>query len=125
MQINPKHSTWLDIDLGAIQRNTTRLRDRCRAEVMAVVKAGGYGHGAAPAVHVKGDSGMKRIGRLPNDAVEFVRQATETAGVTCQGVYTHFACADAADRRPTEKQQAAFSGVVGGLQAARVRPGWG
>jgi len=200
MNPHPLHSTWLDIDLGAIQRNTARLRDRCRAEVMAVVKAGGYGHGAAPAaraaqrggaawigtarleeglelrrqgvegavlilgftaaervaealearlsltvwsldqleaagaaasatglraaVHVKVDSGMNRIGLLPNGAVEFVRRATETAGVTCQGVYTHFACADAADRRPTEKQQAAFSGVVEALQAAGLRPEW-
>jgi alanine racemase len=200
MNHHPHHSTWLEIDLGAIQRNTARLRDRCRTAVMAVVKAGGYGHGAAPAaraalrggaawigtarleeglelrrqgvegaililgftpaerlpealearlsltvwgqdqleaasaaaaatglgaaVHVKVDSGMNRIGLPPREAVEFVRRATAADGVTCQGIYTHFACADSADRRPTEKQQAAFAGVVETLQAAGLRPEW-
>ena len=37
----------LTIDLGAIRRNVTRLRDVLgRAELWAVVKANGYGHGA-------------------------------------------------------------------------------
>jgi alanine racemase len=35
------------VDLGAIRRNVTRLRSGTTAEVMAVVKADGYGHGLA------------------------------------------------------------------------------
>jgi len=194
------HSTWLEIDLDAIQRNTGRLRTLCRTAVMAVVKAGAYGHGEAPAaraayrggaawagtarleeglelrrqgvggavlilgftpaermaealearlsltvwsqdhleaaaaaasatglpvgVHVKVDSGMNRIGLPPQEAVEFIRRAAGTPGLTCQGVYTHFACADSSDRRPTEKQHAVFAGVVESLQAAGLRPQW-
>ena len=37
------------IDLGAIRRNVARLRAGTSAEVMAVVKADGYGHGLVPA----------------------------------------------------------------------------
>jgi alanine racemase len=194
------HSTWLEIDLEAIQRNTDRLRDRCQVAVMAVVKAGGYGHGAAPAaraaqrggaawigtarleealelrcqgvegpvlilgftpadrvgeaieaglcltvwsvdqlqaagaaastagskaeVHVKVDTGMNRIGLRPEEAVEFVRKMGEAPGVRCQGVYTHFARADDAERSATLKQHAAFSGVVEALGAAGLRPKW-
>jgi alanine racemase len=200
MQIDLKHSTWIDVDLGAIQRNTGRLRDRCQVAVMAVVKAGAYGHGAAPAaraaqrggaawigtarleealdlrrqgvegpvlilgftpaervaealearlsltvwsedhlaaaqaaasatgtgaaVHVKVDSGMNRIGVPAHEAAGFVRRAADTPGVTCQGLYTHFACADSSDRRPTARQHAAFAGVVEAVQAAGLRPAW-
>jgi alanine racemase len=40
--------TWADVDLGAIRANVAVLADRVApASVMAVVKADGYGHGAA------------------------------------------------------------------------------
>ena len=38
--------TWAEIDLGAVERNVTRLRAHiARAQLCAVVKADGYGHG--------------------------------------------------------------------------------
>jgi alanine racemase len=39
---------WADVDLGAVSHNVTQVRDRLRAGtgMIAVVKAGGYGHGA-------------------------------------------------------------------------------
>jgi alanine racemase len=48
----------------------------------------------------------------------------DDAAVHCVGIYTHFACADSADRRPTERQHAAFAGVVQALDAAGLRPEW-
>lgn len=84
--------------------------------------ASSTGHGAG--VQVKVDSGMNRIGVRPQEAVELVRQARGINGVTCQGVYTHFACADSADRGPTLRQHAVFTEVVEGLQAAGLRPEW-
>jgi alanine racemase len=80
--------------------------------------------GMPAGVHVKVDSGMNRIGLPPGEAVEFMRRVEAAAGVVCQGVYTHFACADSADRRPTEKQHASFAAVVEALQAAGLRPQW-
>jgi alanine racemase len=193
-------STWLEIDLEAIRRNTSRLRTLCRAEVMAVVKAGAYGHGAAPVaraaqrggaawlgaarleegldlrrqgvegrililgatppervaeavearlaltvwtwdqcqaasaaasavarpveVQIKVDTGMNRIGLRPEEAVEFVRRSNETPGIQCRGIYTHFACADEAERGPTLRQQASFAAVVEALEAGGLRPEW-
>ncbi|MFP3855273.1 MAG: alanine racemase, partial [Anaerolineales bacterium] len=38
-------SNWLEIDLGAIGNNVARLREITGVQVMAVVKANGYGHG--------------------------------------------------------------------------------
>ncbi|HEX7095048.1 MAG TPA: alanine racemase, partial [Acidimicrobiales bacterium] len=39
--------TWAEVDVAAVERNVTRLRDHVApAAVCAVVKADGYGHGA-------------------------------------------------------------------------------
>ncbi len=38
----------IEVDLGAIRDNVANLRTRTSAEVMAVVKADGYGHGMVP-----------------------------------------------------------------------------
>ncbi|MEA3325762.1 MAG: alanine racemase [Chloroflexota bacterium] len=39
------YSTWLEIDLGAIKHNVKEIIKMTNAEVMAVIKANGYGHG--------------------------------------------------------------------------------
>jgi alanine racemase len=84
--------------------------------------AAAVGHEAA--VHVKVDTGMNRIGLRPEQAVEFARRVTGEPAVRLSGIYTHFACADGSDRRPTEKQNDAFRGVIEALQAAGLRPEW-
>lgn len=51
------------IDLAAIRDNTSRLRDTARsAEVMAVVKADGYGHGMVPCARAALAGGATWIG---------------------------------------------------------------
>lgn len=39
--------TWVEVDLAAVRQNVARLREVAGVEVCAVVKADGYGHGAA------------------------------------------------------------------------------
>lgn len=45
-----KHRAWAEIDLGAFGHNLTRIQERAgpNTEVILVVKADGYGHGALP-----------------------------------------------------------------------------
>jgi alanine racemase len=50
------------IDLGAIRRNVSRLRAGTSAEVMAVVKADGYGHGLVPAARAALAGGATWLG---------------------------------------------------------------
>lgn len=51
------------VDLGAIRANVANLRGRSgRAEVMAVVKAGGYGHGMVPAARAALAGGATWLG---------------------------------------------------------------
>ena len=199
---------WAEIDLGAIAHNVCELR-RCadpKAQVMAVVKANGYGHGAVevartalangaewlgvarlveavqlraagfeapilvfgytpPAdagrlidlnlrqcvyslaaaqayskaaaargkripVHLKVDTGMGRLGMVPaalrgasdGDAAgsEFIREVADIAGlpgIEAEGIFTHFAASDSADKSYANRQLALFLDLLQTLQA--------
>jgi alanine racemase len=46
------------------------------------------------AVHVKVDTGMSRLGLLPEEVEQFVASAAEYPGIELAGIFTHFATAD-------------------------------
>ncbi len=48
MNYKKEYSTWVEIDLIAIEENVRQVRQLTGVSVMAVVKANGYGHGAVP-----------------------------------------------------------------------------
>ncbi len=50
-------------------------------------------------IHVKVDTGMGRLGLLPADVVDFVRQCLDLPGVVVEGIFTHLAVADMPDAR--------------------------
>lgn len=74
----PVHSSWLEIDLEAIRRNSRRLRETCGTALMAVVKAGGYGHGGAAAARasLRGGAGWLGTARV-DEALDLRRQGIE------------------------------------------------
>ena len=49
--------TGLEIDLGAVRGNVTRLRELAGVDVCAVVKADGYGHGAVEVARAASEAG--------------------------------------------------------------------
>lgn len=50
-------------------------------------------------VHIKVDTGMSRIGITPDKAgLSFVKKALEMPGIEIEGIFTHFAKADEADK---------------------------
>src|SRR5258708_37838790 len=54
---------WAEIDLEAVRANVTVLRERCApAELLAVVKAQGYGHGAVPIARAALEAGATGLG---------------------------------------------------------------
>ena len=53
--------TFVEVDLDAVRHNVRLLRPE-RAEVLAVVKADGYGHGDAPVARAALEAGATRIG---------------------------------------------------------------
>ena len=69
-----------------------------------------HGRAAAPlAVEVEVDTGMHRMGAAPDAAPRLLRAIVEAPELTLSGVFTHLACADAADARTSRDQVAAFA----------------
>jgi len=163
-------TTWIEVNLAAVQRNIARLLQLTGKPVMAVVKANAYGHGLIEvsraaveagvirlcvarieealqirnagikipllvmgyvmpecvqeaiskqisvmvnslelanafnkkakdpgqqlAVHVKIDSGMHRLGLLPEEIEPFIGHIKECSHLTIEGIFTHFPNAD-------------------------------
>lgn len=74
-----QYSSWVEIDLGAIQNNIHYIHDCSNVQVMAVVKANAYGHGMVPVARaaLKGGATWCGVARL-EEALDF-RQA----GIEC------------------------------------------
>ncbi|MFI2646517.1 MULTISPECIES: alanine racemase [Micromonospora] len=69
------------VDLDAIRENVARLKSGTSAELMAVVKADGYGHGMVPAAHAALDAGADWLGVCTLDEALLLRQEGVTAPV--------------------------------------------
>ena len=80
-------------------------------------------------VHVKIDTGMGRLGILPDSfrpgapadappaqAAAEIAGIGRLAGIELEGIYTHFAAADDADKTSARKQFAAFSALLAALE---------
>jgi alanine racemase len=65
----------LDIDLEAVGRNTRLLADRAAGELMAVVKADGFGHGALDVARTALANGATRLGVTSLDEAWSLRDA--------------------------------------------------
>jgi alanine racemase len=184
---------WAEIDLDAVEHNVRVLRAAVApAEVWAVVKADGYGHGAARVasaaqragatglcvalasegvalrdagiggpvlvlseqpdeelddlvdaeliataytpsglealaarrrrdqpVHLKIDTGMRRVGAATDDAAAVARRARELAPwLALDGVFTHLAMADAPSDPSVARQLAAFDTSLAAVESA-------
>jgi alanine racemase len=73
------HSTWVVVDLGAIKTNIRYFLDHSGAQVMAIVKANAYGHGAVPVARAALEAGATWCGvARVNEALELRR-----AGLDC------------------------------------------
>ena len=187
---------WAEIDLDAIAFNIESIKKQIHknTQIVAVIKADGYGHGAVPIaemlendsrvwgyavataeeamalrengikkpililaytfpyaygeliqneirltvftlemaetlskeaikqgkcckIHIKIDTGMTRIGMQPvSDSMELVRQIAVLENIEIEGIFTHFARADEADRTKAYGQLRQFQEFVAQLE---------
>ncbi len=63
-------------------------------------------------IHLKIETGMGRIGLFPNDAVNLAKEIAALPNVELEGVFSHFADADSADKTFTLKQLEIFKDVT-------------
>lgn len=190
---------WAEVHTGLIQHNVAIIKERIApAQIWAVVKANGYGHGAIPVaqaalaagatglcvaivdegvalrragitapilimseqpaemaefivgyqltptvtssrgaavignlaaqqdrvvpVHIKVDTGMHRVGVMPEEVRQLVSFLSSFPSLSIEGVYTHFAVADEPSHPANAEQLAKFSQVIDDLSAMGVNP---
>ena len=63
-------------------------------------------------VHIKLDTGMGRIGLRWDEAVPAIAEMARLPGIRIEGIFTHFATADSADKAFTHEQLGRFARVV-------------
>ena len=71
-------------------------------------------------VHVKVDTGMSRYGLMPGEVVDFCRAISTLPGIRLEGLFTHFATADAASLTHILWQLETFRRVVAAVESAGI-----
>ena len=68
--------------------------------------------GAVLPVHLKIDSGMGRLGMLPEEALEVIQRISCLSGIRVEGLYTHLAAAEEEDQVYTASQLSLFNRII-------------
>ncbi len=71
-------------------------------------------------VHVKIDTGMGRLGLMPDEVVGTIQQTVAMEGLSIEGIFTHFARADEADPAYTRQQIDCFKQVLRNLETRGI-----
>jgi len=61
-QTSTQRDAWLEINLSALERNYKKLKDVIKTDIMAVVKADAYGHGATALAPILQSLGVNSFG---------------------------------------------------------------
>lgn len=69
------YPNWLEIDLGAIQKNIHQLQSLANRPVMAIIKANGYGHGLVEVGRAASTAGAAWLGVARLEEALALRQA--------------------------------------------------
>jgi alanine racemase len=73
--MDERYSTWVTVDLGAIKNNIRYFIDGSGGQVMAIVKANAYGHGAIPVARAALEAGAAWCGVARVEEALELRQA--------------------------------------------------
>ena len=78
--------------------------------------------GCTARVHLKLDTGMNRLGLRTEDVPEAAAAIAHMDHLKLEGAYTHFACADDDDEKPSQDQLVQLKSALAGLRSAGVMP---
>lgn len=99
-----------DITLTVFQYETAKAVSEC-AQVL----------GVCAKIHIKLDTGMGRIGFLPNaESFAEIEKIAALPALSIDGIFTHFACADETDKTSCNRQKQRFLDFVSALEARGV-----
>jgi alanine racemase len=80
--------------------------------------------GVKARIHLNVDTGMGRLGVLPQRALDLLREVHESKDLELAGVMTHVSAADGARAASTHEQQRLFERVLREARAERLLSGW-
>lgn len=95
----------------------------CDSVGIAAIAEAAQKLGLTAAVHLKVDTGMGRLGVLPNEALAAARQIADDPSLRFAGIYTHFARALEKDDSAVRRQFALFQKVLAELEQAQLDAG--
>lgn len=110
----PPEKAWV-----VVEHNLTQTV--CTKELAEVLSAKAQELSKVAQVHVKVDTGMGRIGVLPEDVVSFIKETSKLKGIKIEGIFTHFSEADKKDKTFTELQIARFTRVITKLEKTGIQ----
>ena len=85
---------------------------------LAALDAAAAKAGKKAKVHIKVDTGMGRIGITPDDeGLDFVKFVMEHPGLEVEGIFTHFAKSDEADKTSANHQLELFQNFIDRIQS--------
>ncbi len=94
-----------DVTLTLYDLDIARVLSRAALELRRIAR-----------VHIKVDTGMGRLGLLPEQVVPFVEAVRELPALDLEGIFTHFSVADEEDLEYTKWQLARFNAVLDSLK---------
>jgi len=103
----------LEYDLTPVVYDREYLRELAAAAVAA---------GRTVSVHLKVDTGMRRLGIRPEELPEYVELIRSLASLRLAGILSHFPMSDGDDLAPTSEQNCVFSEMVAALGVVGEAP---
>lgn len=73
-------------------------------------------------LHLKVDTGMGRVGCLPEDTLDLAKYIMKSPGVIFQGIATHFSTSDTIDQKYKNVQLETFKDVITELKENNINP---
>jgi alanine racemase len=95
-----------------------------RADTLAQIEAAARRTGRPQSVHLKVDTGMGRLGLLPEEIGEALDALRACPHLELSGFATHLAEADNPASSVLHVQRRLFEALLGSVRAAGFRPGW-
>jgi len=99
-----KQALLHDVTLTLYDADVARAYSRAATELRRTAR-----------IHVKVDTGMGRLGLLPDQLVSFVQEIRGLPGLDLEGIFTHFSVADDESLEYTRRQLDRFLKVLGRL----------
>lgn len=91
-----------------------------QAEVVEALARAAVAAGKKARVHVKVDTGMGRIGLQAEEAADFISQLVKLEGIEVEGLFSHFATADEADKQYANGQILRWTNLLRELEGQAI-----